>query len=58
MLDQDKELPNDSGGLSSYNNFIDKKQNASANKQYFFAFSALNWVFTYRHSKSEVYKRS
>ena len=27
MLHLDKELPNDSGRLSSYNNFTDKKQN-------------------------------
>ena len=27
MLHLDKELPNDSGRLSSYDNFTDKKQN-------------------------------
>ena len=27
MLHEDKELSNDSGRLSSYNNFTDKKQN-------------------------------
>ena len=33
-----------------------KSKMAATKKQYFFAFSILNWVFTYRHLKSEVYK--
>ena len=40
----------------SYNNFTDKKKIAATKKQCYFAFSVLNWVFTYRHSKSRVYK--
>ena len=38
MLHLDKELPNDSGRLSSYNNFTDKKQNGPAKKQCFLRF--------------------
>ena len=41
MLHLDKELPNDSGKLSSYNNFTDK-QNAAAKKWCFFEISVFN----------------
>ena len=42
MLHQDKELPNDSGRLSNYNDFTDKKQNGCCyKKQCFFGASCI-----------------
>ena len=38
MLHYDKELPNDSGRLSSYNNFTEKSKMAAAKKQCFLRF--------------------
>ena len=38
MLHSDKELPIDTGRLSSYNNFTDKKQMAAAKKRCFLRF--------------------
>ena len=35
MLDQEKELPNDSGRPLSYNKLVDKKQMAAAKTQCF-----------------------
>ena len=46
MLHLDKELPNDLGRLSSYNDFTDKKQNGWCYEAVLFAISVLNWVFT------------
>ena len=38
MLDQEKELPNDSGRPLNHNNFTDKEQMATAKKQCFLRF--------------------
>ena len=40
----------------SDNIFTDKNKMAATKKQCFFTFSVLTGVFTYRHSKSGVYK--
>ena len=44
MLDQEKELQNDSGRPLSYNNFTDIKKNGCCKEAVLFAFCVLNWV--------------
>ena len=46
MLHQDKELPNDSGRLSSYKKITDEKQNGCCLEAVLFAISVFYWIFT------------
>ena len=46
MVHLDKELPNDSVRLSSYNNFTDEKQNGCCWEAVLFAISVFYWIFT------------
>ena len=56
MLHYDEERPNDSGRLSSYNNFTDKSKMAAAKKRSFSRFLYILLSLHLGHSKSEVYK--